>query len=108
MLERLGVRADVAANGREAVAMGQMLPYDIVFMDCQMPDMNGYEATREIRRRGIPDRSVTIIAMTAEAIEGSRERCIDAGMDDFISKPVRLEDLIEAIENRTLSHAEVG
>jgi len=108
MLERLGVRVDVAANGREAVAMVQMLPYDIVFMDCQMPDMNGYEATREIRRRGLVDRSVPIIAMTAEAIEGSRERCIDAGMDDFIAKPVRLEDLIEAIENRTLSHAEVG
>ena len=108
MLERLGVRVDVAANGREAVAMVQMLPYDIVFMDCQMPDMNGYEATREIRRRGVLDRSVPIIAMTAEAIEGSRERCIDAGMDDFISKPVRLEDLIGAIENRTLAHAEVG
>jgi CheY-like chemotaxis protein len=97
MLERLGVRADVAANGREAVEMVQLLPYDVIFMDCQMPEMNGYEATAEIRRREGPHR-MTIIAMTAEAMAGSRDQCIEAGMDDFISKPVKLEDLVEAFE----------
>ena len=98
MLERLGVRAAVAANGREAVDMARMQPYDILFMDCQMPEMNGYEAAREIRRGEGPDRRVTIIAMTAEAVEGSRERCVGAGMDGFIAKPVKLEELIEVLE----------
>ena len=104
MLERLGVRADVAANGREAVAMAQRLPYDILFMDCQMPEMNGYEAAREIRWQEMSDRRMTIIAMTAEAIEGSRQRCVEAGMDDFIAKPVRLEDLIEVLEKRAVAN----
>ncbi len=98
ILERLGVRTDVAANGREAVDMVQLLPYDMVFMDCQMPELDGYEATREIRRREGPSRHVTIIAMTAEAIEGSREQCLAAGMDYFISKPVKLDDLVQALE----------
>ena len=69
MLERLGLRADVAANGREAVRMFELLPYDLVFMDCQMPEMDGYEAAQEIRRREGPGRHVAIIAMTADAIE---------------------------------------
>jgi CheY-like chemotaxis protein len=103
MLERLGVRADVAGNGCEALDMLQMLPYDVVFMDCQMPVMNGYEAAAEIRRREGPGRHVAIIAMTAEVIMGTRERCIQAGMDDFIAKPVKLQDLIEVLEKRTRS-----
>jgi len=103
MLERLGVRADVAGNGRKAVDMLRMLSYDVVFMDCQMPEMNGYEAAAEIRSREGPDRRVAIIAMTAEVIAGTRERCIQAGMDDFIAKPVKLQDLIEVLEKRTFS-----
>jgi signal transduction histidine kinase/ligand-binding sensor domain-containing protein/CheY-like chemotaxis protein len=97
MLERLGLRADVAANGRETVRMFELLPYDLVFMDCQMPEMDGYEATQEIRRRERPDRHVAVIAMTADAMAGCRERCLEAGMDDFIAKPVAMEALFEAL-----------
>jgi signal transduction histidine kinase/CheY-like chemotaxis protein len=98
MLERVGLRPDVAGNGREAVAMCAMLRYDLIFMDCQMPEMDGYAATAEIRKRQGSDGQVAIIAMTAEAMEGSRERCIEAGMDDYIAKPVRLEEMIEALQ----------
>jgi signal transduction histidine kinase/PleD family two-component response regulator len=88
MLGTLGIRPDVAANGREAVQMFEMQPYDLVFMDCQMPELDGYAASREIRSREGSGRRVAIVAMTAEAMEGSRELCIEAGMDDYISKPV--------------------
>ena len=98
MLERLGLRADVAGNGREAVQMGIMLPYDVIFMDCQMPEMNGYEATIEIRRRERPNRRVAIIAMTADASVDCREQCLAAGMDDYIAKPVKREDLVAALQ----------
>jgi CheY-like chemotaxis protein len=98
MLEKIGLRADVAGNGREAVEMFDLLPYDLILMDCQMPEMNGYEATQEIRRREVPDLRVKIIAMTAEAIAGCKERCLEAGMDDFIAKPVNREQLLEALK----------
>ncbi len=98
MLQRSGLRPDVAGNGREAVQMLNLVPYDLIFMDCQMPEMDGYEAAREIRRREGPERRVTIIAMTAEAIAGAREACLAAGMDDYVSKPVKLGDLSEALE----------
>ena len=93
MLERFGVRADVAANGREALKMATDLSYDVIFMDCQMPEMNGYEAATEIRRRTGPSQQAAIIAMTADASASCRERCVAAGMDGFISKPVKLEHL---------------
>jgi CheY-like chemotaxis protein len=105
MLERLGVRADVAGNGREAVAMCAMLPYDVVFMDCQMPEMDGWEAAAEIRKHEGAARRASIIAMTAEAL--GRDRCINAGMDDFLPKPVRFEDLAEVLQ-RWASPAGVG
>jgi len=97
MLERLGVRADVAGNGREAVEMVKMLSYDVIFMDCQMPDMNGFEATAEIRRLEGSDRRAAIIAMTADASSRCRESCAASGMDNFIAKPVKLEDVIAAL-----------
>jgi len=97
MLENLGCRVDVAANGKEALEMLDLLPYDAVYMDCEMPEMDGYAATAEIRRRHAGDRHIPVIAMTAKAIQGDREQCLRAGMDDYISKPVRLEDLETAL-----------
>jgi CheY-like chemotaxis protein len=97
MLERLGLRADVAANGREAVDLYAMAPYDLIFMDCHMPEMDGYAATAEIRKQAGAGRRVPIIAMTAEAMEGCRENCLAAGMDDYVAKPVRPEDIVEAL-----------
>ncbi len=103
LLERLGLRADVAGHGREAIEMLEMMPYDLVFMDCQMPEMNGYEATAEIRRREGKDRHVPIVAMTAEATVTCRDQCMAAGMDSYISKPVRLDDIVEALKSQVLA-----
>ena len=106
MLEKFGLRVDVARDGREAVRMLRTQPdtqpytqtYRAVFMDCQMPEMDGYEATREIRRGEQPGERIAIIAMTAEALSGARELCLAAGMDDYITKPVMLRDLSRVIE----------
>ena len=98
MLEKLGVRADVAGNGNEAVEMFRTIPYDIVFMDCQMPEMNGYQASSAIRQLEQSGRRVPIVALTAEAIQDCRDKCLQAGMDDYLPKPVKLEDLIVALE----------
>jgi CheY-like chemotaxis protein len=100
LLETLGCRVDVAANGREAVEMVGLLPYDAIFMDCQMPEMDGFEATEEIRRREGSSLHRPIIAMTANAMQGDRERCLNAGMDDYVSKPIRKADLTEALERQ--------
>jgi CheY-like chemotaxis protein len=97
MLERLGIHADVARNGFEAVLRFRSERYDIILMDCQMPEMDGYAATREIRGCQDPDNPPVIIAMTADAMEGSRERCLAAGMDDYIAKPVNRNTLIQAL-----------
>jgi CheY-like chemotaxis protein/HPt (histidine-containing phosphotransfer) domain-containing protein len=98
MLRRLGSRADVAGNGLEAVAAVQQCPYDVVFMDMQMPEMDGLEATRAIRRLTGISHQPRIIAMTANAMQGDRERCLEAGMDGYISKPINVGELREALE----------
>ncbi len=108
ILGQLKIRADVAADGREGVDMLKLLPYDIVFIDCQMPVMNGYEAVAEIRRLAGPNQRVAIIAMTADARQESREACLAAGMDDFVTKPVKQLDFLHALERWLPHRARVG
>ena len=99
MLARLGYRADAVANGREAVTALCRAPYDLVLMDCQMPEMDGYEATRAVRASGSPvlNSAIPIIAMTANAMQGDRERCLESGMDDYLSKPISTKSLAECL-----------
>jgi CheY-like chemotaxis protein len=100
MLETLGYRADVAANGLEAIEALSRIPYSAVLMDVQMPEMDGYAATREIRRREGEGkgRRTPLIAMTANAMQGDREKAIGAGMDDYVPKPVKREELGAVLE----------
>ena len=94
----MGYHADAAANGREAVAAVQERNYQLVYMDMQMPEMDGLEATREIRTRLAPERQPIIIALTANAMAGDRERCLAAGMNDFLTKPIKLQEIQESIK----------
>ena len=108
ILQNLGFRADAVSNGKEAVRALEKQAYDLVLMDCQMPEMDGYEATRCIRSETsrVLNREVPIIAMTAHAMSGDREKCLGCGMDDYISKPVEpiiLNQTIEKWMNRAAS-----
>jgi len=99
LLEKFGYAADLAVNGREALLRWESAPYDLIFMDCQMPEMDGYEATMELRRResALNRPRTAIVAMTANALEGDRDRCLNSGMDDFLPKPVQLDQLRQTL-----------
>ena len=97
LLSLMGYQVDIAANGIEAVEAVERQPYDLVLMDVQMPEMDGIEATRKIVERIPANDRPWIVAMTANAMDGDRERCIEAGMNDYISKPIRVEELVGAV-----------
>jgi CheY-like chemotaxis protein len=97
MLERRGYRVDVARDGLEAVSTFQVGRYGAIFMDCQMPRLDGYDTTERIRSMEVGDQHVPIIAMTANAMQGDRERCLTAGMDDYLTKPIDSDELREAL-----------
>jgi signal transduction histidine kinase/CheY-like chemotaxis protein len=98
LLAQLGYRADVAGNGLEVIAALERQEYDVVLMDVQMPELDGLEATRRIRVQWAPPAGPRIVAMTANAMQGDREACLTAGMDDYISKPIRVHDLVAALQ----------
>jgi PAS domain S-box-containing protein len=97
-LKKLGYAADIANDGQQAVQAAAQKQYDVILMDCQMPVLDGYEATREIRQREGTSRHTYIVALTANALGGDREKCLAAGMDDYLTKPLRVEELKRALE----------
>jgi CheY-like chemotaxis protein len=97
MLHRLGCAVEIAANGAEAVKMWQNNDYAAILMDCQMPELDGYSAARQIRQQEVQGKRTRIVAVTANAMEGDRQRCLDAGMDDYLAKPIRFEELQRVI-----------
>jgi CheY-like chemotaxis protein len=109
VLERLGYLVEIVENGVEAVKACQEHTYAAILMDCQMPEMDGYAAAREIRRQeaGEPKRHVPIIALTAEALKGERERCLEAGMDDYLSKPFHVT-AVEALLQRYVAQTSIA
>ncbi|MDH5326656.1 MAG: response regulator [Gammaproteobacteria bacterium] len=97
MLKKLGYEADLVENGKAAVVAIQNNDYAMVLMDCQMPEMDGYEATRQIRKLGGTAQSIPVVALTANAMMGDREKCLNAGMDDYMAKPVRMDLLKQTL-----------
>lgn len=94
LLEKVGLSADLAENGAEAVEFVRKAPYHLILMDCMMPEMDGFEATRQIRMLEQGQRHTPIVAITANAMKGDRERCLDSGMDDYVSKPFDMKALL--------------
>jgi len=107
LLSRMGYEPDLAANGLEAIEAVERQPYDLVLMDVQMPEMDGLEATRTIVEQLPFEARPWIVAMTANAMDGDRERCLEAGMNGYISKPIRVEELVAAILGTPPAHADV-
>jgi CheY-like chemotaxis protein/HPt (histidine-containing phosphotransfer) domain-containing protein len=107
LLEKMGYRVDVAGNGLEAIQALERQGYDLILMDVQMPEMDGLEATRQIVSRWPQDRP-RIVAMTADAMQGDREKCIEAGMDDYLTKPIRTPELVAAIERTSRRDGAAG
>ncbi len=99
LLQQMGYRADVASNGIEAIECVERQAYDLVLMDVQMPEMDGLEATRRITAKWSSGDRPRIVAMTANAMQGDREMCLEAGMDDYVTKPIRVDALVEALNN---------
>jgi CheY-like chemotaxis protein len=97
LLSQMGYRADLASNGIEAIESVERQTYDVVLMDVQMPEMDGLEASRRITARWAADKRPRIVAMTANAMAGDRELCMQAGMDDYVTKPIRVEALVQAL-----------
>jgi len=96
ILQRAGFNIDLVADGNEALEAHRSIPYDVILMDCQMPVMDGFEASRQIR--SLDQRQPVIIAVTANALVGERERCLSAGMDDYLSKPFQAEQLVAVVK----------
>jgi CheY-like chemotaxis protein len=101
LLQQMGYRADLASNGLEAVESVRRQTYDVVLMDVQMPEMDGLDATREICARFPAHERPRIVAMTANAMQGDRDMCLEAGMDDYVTKPIRVDALLAALNNVT-------
>ena len=97
MIKKLGCRVSKAADGQEAVELCQGERFDLILMDCQMPIMDGFEATRAIRQSNNPNHDVPIIAVTANVMSGDRERCLEAGMNDYVKKPIKIGVIRERI-----------
>jgi CheY-like chemotaxis protein len=101
LLQQMGYRADLAGNGIEAIERIEREPYDVVLMDVQMPEMDGLEASRRITAQWPAGQRPRIVAMTANAMQGDREECLAAGMDDYVTKPIRVDALVQALMSVT-------
>nr|WP_299491767.1 response regulator [Acaryochloris sp. IP29b_bin.137] len=98
ILAKMGYRADVVGNGLEVLQALKRQPYDVILMDVHMPEMDGLTATTHICQSAMPEERPRIIAMTANAMQGDREKCLDAGMDDYVTKPINIQELVVALE----------
>ena len=108
ILQRLNAEVEVVQNGAEAVAAASRSRFDLILMDCQMPELDGFQATAAIRAAEGPSKRTPIVALTANAMQGDRERCVEAGMDDYLPKPVRSEELAKMLEKWVKSEAYDG